>query len=83
MLNARNWSLALGGTFVVTYVLCVLWHLAVNDPAGVTMLETLFPGLEWITPVGFVIGLAESFVYGAFGAGVFVFLHNRLAGAGN
>lgn len=79
MLNMKNWTLALGGTCVISYVICILWHLGVNDPAGVAMLESTFPGLEWITPLGFVIGLVESFVYGAYAAATFVFLHNRLA----
>lgn len=47
MLNAKNWSLALGGIFTITYV----------------------------------IGLVESFFYGAFGAALFVALHNRSATA--
>jgi len=80
MLRTKTWSLALGGTFAITYVICILWHLAVDDPAGVQMLQSMFPGLAWLTPLGFLIGLVESFVYGAYGAAVFVFLHNRLIG---
>lgn len=80
MLNVKvvTWSLALFGA--VTYLVCVLYGLIV--PASLHMtafLENVLPGFEWLTFPGFLIGLVESFLYGAYGGLVYGWIHNALA----
>jgi hypothetical protein len=41
-------------------------------------LETVLPGFRWLTFGSFVLGLVESFVWGAYLAVVFVPIHNFL-----
>lgn len=80
MLNLKviTWSLALFGA--ATFIVCVLYGLVV--PASLHMtsfLEAVLPGFEWLTPLGFLIGLTESFLYGVYAGIVYVPIHNRLA----
>lgn len=80
MLNIKvvTWSLALFG--VVTYLVCIVYGLIVPEPFHMTtFLETVFPGFHWLTLAGFFIGLAESFLYGAYAGLVYVPIHNALA----
>ncbi|HKO89246.1 MAG TPA: DUF5676 family membrane protein [Burkholderiales bacterium] len=68
-------ALALTGTFL--YLLCVAYGL--TNPVGGHMQELLvitLPGFEWLTPTGFAIGLAKSFLYGALLGIVYVPTHN-------
>jgi hypothetical protein len=79
MLNVKVWTWALAVWGAVVFVVCVLWGFVAPD-TGLhnSLLEAAFPGFRWLTPGGFVIGLVESFVYGA-GAGLlFSSLHNKL-----
>jgi hypothetical protein len=79
MLNVKVWTWALALWCAVVFVLCVLWGFVAPD-AGLhgSLLELAFPGFRWLTAAGFVIGLAESFVYGAVGGLLFAWLHNTL-----
>jgi hypothetical protein len=77
MLDVKVWFWSLGVTSAASFVLCVLWGLV--TPEGLHMhrfLELVLPGFEWLTAASFLIGLVESFAYGAYGALVFVPLHN-------
>jgi hypothetical protein len=79
MLNLKvvTWSLALFGA--VTFVVCVLYGLVVPESLHMTsFLEAVLPGFQWLTVTGFVIGLVESFLYGAYAGIVFVPIHNWL-----
>jgi len=79
MLNLRvvAWSLALFGA--VTFTVCVLYGLIVPEPLHMTpFLEAVLPGFVWLTPLGFLIGLVESFLYGVYAAVVYVPIHNWL-----
>lgn len=40
-------------------------------------LEQILPGFRWLTPAGFVIGLLESFLYGAYTGLLFTPIYNR------
>jgi hypothetical protein len=42
----------------------------------------LLPGFVWLTPVGFIIGLVESFLYGWYAALIFGGLYNAIAARG-
>lgn len=72
-----TWALALFGA--VTYLVCIVYGLLV--PASLHMtgfLEQVLPGFRWLTPLSFLVGLAESFLYGAYAGLVFTPIHNAL-----
>ena len=80
MLNTKvlTWSLALFVT--VTYLVCMAYGLIVPESLHMTgFLEQVLPGFQWLTPVGFFIGLVESFLYGAYAGLVFTPIYNRLS----
>ena len=76
-LKIVTWALALSGALL--YLLCIAHGLA--NPAGGHMREFLllaFPGFEWLTVKGFLIGLLKSFLYGALIGLVYVPIYNAL-----
>lgn len=79
MLNLKVWSVSLGLTGAVSFVACVAWGLA--TPQSVHMhplLEMILPGFHWLSVGSFFLGLVESFLWGVWGAVVFVPIHNRM-----
>jgi hypothetical protein len=80
MLNVKvvTWSL---GTFTaISFVLCVVYGLLMPESLRMApALEAMLPAFRWLTPVGFLLGLVESFLYGAYAGLVFVPIYNRLA----
>jgi len=80
MINIKvlTWSLGLFGA--VSFVVCVLYGLVVPESLHMTgWLESILPGFTWLTPVGFVIGLVESFLYGVYAGLVFGPIYNMLS----
>ncbi len=84
MLNIKivTWSLAIWAAF--TFVFCVAF--AMLTPSSLYMhalLLQFLPGFEWYSWRGFLVGLIESFLYGAYAGLVYVpihnFLHRRMA----
>ena len=81
MLNIKivTWSLGISTAF--SFVLCVTYGLIV--PARLhgmaIFLEMALPAFKWLTWLGFVLGLVESFLYGAYVGLVFVPIYNFLA----
>ena len=76
-LDLRVWTWALGIWATVTYLLCVLWGLV--TPGSLHMhqlLEQVLPGFRWLELGPFLLGLVESFLYGAYAGLLFVPLHN-------
>lgn len=76
--KALTWSLASFCT--ISFVVCVAYGLIA--PASLHMagaLEVVLPGFRWLTPVGFVIGLADAFLYGVYAGLVFGPLYNAFA----
>ena len=77
-LKVMTWSLGLFAA--VSFVLCVIYGLIV--PASLHMgqaLEAVLPAFNWLTFQGFLLGLAESFLYGVYTGLVFVPIHNAVA----
>lgn len=77
MLDIRvlTWSLASFST--VTYLVCLAYGLVVPESLHMSVfLEQVLPGFRWLTARGFVIGLVESFLYGAYAGLVFTPLYN-------
>lgn len=81
MINVKvvTWAAATFGA--VTFVACIAYGLVV--PASLHMtafLESVLPGFRWLTLAGFGIGLAESFLYGAYAGLAYGLIHNVFAG---
>lgn len=77
MLNIRivTWSLA---TFTaISFVLCVIYGLIAPQALHMsTFLELILPAFKWLTLPGFLLGLTESFLWGAYCGLVFVPIYN-------
>lgn len=69
-------GLSVSTFFVITYVLCILFGLVVPDWSMHQPWLQFFPGFEWLTVQGFLIGLVEAFVYGWYVALLFGWLFN-------
>lgn len=79
MLNVKVWTGALALWATVVFVLCVLWgFVAPETGLHDRLLEEILPGFRWLTAGGFVVGLPESFTYGAVAGLLFAGLHNAL-----
>jgi len=79
MLDTRLVSWALGLFTAITFMVCVLYGLFA--PAALHMaefLEQMLPGFKWLTLPGFLVGLAESFLYGAYAGLVYCPIYNWL-----
>ena len=79
MLNIKvvTWSLALWSSF--SFVLCVAFVML--PPSSLSMhalLLQVLPGFEWYSWRGFLVGLIESFLYGAYAGLVYVPIYNFL-----
>lgn len=80
MLNIKIVSWALGSFGAFTFVVCVLYGLIVPESLHMKgALEQLLPGFKWLTLWGFVLGLIESFLYGAYAGLVYVPIYNAFA----
>lgn len=79
MLHLKVWTWSAGLAAAVSFALCVLWGLITPEALHMhEFLETVLPGFSWISPGDFAVGLIESFLWGAYGALVFVPIHNFL-----
>lgn len=77
MLNIKVVSWALAVTTAFSFILCVSYGLATPESLHMhAFLEQVLPGFKWLTPSGFLIGLAESFLYGAYAGMVYVPVYN-------
>ena len=80
MLNTKalTWSVGLFGAG--TFVLCILYGLLVPESLHMdSALAIVLPGFRWLTVAGFLIGLLESFLYGAYAGLVVGWLYNGFA----
>lgn len=76
-IETLGWSLSL--FFIVSYLLCIASGLVLPDWGMHRPWLQFFPGFKWLTPSGFLIGLAEAFAYGWYVALLFVPLYNSIA----
>lgn len=78
LLNIKVVSWSLGIFLSISYILCVLYGLIVPEKLhGMKdFLEAMLPAFEWLTFGGFILGLAESFLYGVYVGVVFVPIYN-------
>ncbi|REJ76296.1 MAG: hypothetical protein DWQ47_11855 [Acidobacteria bacterium] len=79
MLNIKLVSWSLGVFAAISFVLCVIYGLV--TPESIHMhefLEMALPAFEWLSFWGFMLGLVESFLFGAYAGIVFVPIYNLL-----
>ena len=81
LLNIRVVSWSLGIFLSISYILCVLYGLVVPQKLhGMSVfLEAVLPAFTWLTFGGFLLGLIESFLYGAYIGIVFVPIYNYVS----
>ncbi len=80
MLNLKVVTSSLGSFTAISFVLCVIYGLVV--PTSLHMgraLEVILPAFKWLTLPGFLLGLAESFLYGVYAGLVFVPIYNAFS----
>lgn len=75
-----GWSIS--AFFVISYFLCVLSGLLVPSWSMHQPWLQFFPGFEWLTLKGFIIGFLEAIVYGWYVAFLFGWLFNFFAARG-
>jgi len=78
MLSIRVVSWSLGLVFSISFILCVIYGLIVPPRLhGMSVfLEAVLPAFKWISFGRFILGLIESFLYGAYIGIVFVPIYN-------
>lgn len=81
LLNIRVVSWSSGIFIAFTFILCVLYGLVVPEKLhGMSQfLEMILPAFKWLTFSGFILGLIESFLYGAYIGIVFVPIYNYVS----
>jgi hypothetical protein len=60
----------------VMFVACVVYGLLVPALHNAALLEAVLPGFAWLTPASLLLGVVETFLYGAFAGLVFAWLYN-------
>ena len=75
-----GWALSL--FLAVTYLVCIAFDLIFPDYVMYRVWSGLLPGFVWLTPGGFLVGLAEAFLYGWYAALIFGGLYNAFAARG-
>jgi len=79
MLNTKlvTWALAL--FIAITFVVCVIWGLVTPQSLHMhVFLEQVLPAFKWLTWWGFLLRLAESFLYGVYAGLIFCPIYNAL-----
>lgn len=76
MFKLKTWIWTVSLLFIQTFILCVLWNMFEPKPIYIHILETVLPGFQWLSPLSFLLGLLETFLYGAYFACSFVLIHN-------
>ncbi|MBY0511993.1 MAG: hypothetical protein K2P94_17795 [Rhodospirillaceae bacterium] len=79
MLNTKLVTWALGIWFAITFVVCVTYGLVTPQSLHMSdFLEMVLPAFRWLTWWGFLLGLVESFLYGAYAGLVYCPIYNWL-----
>ena len=75
--KVMTWSLGLFSA--VTFVFCVVYGLVMPRALHLTQfLEITLPGFRWLSVGSFVLGLVETFLYGAYVGLMFTGIHNAV-----
>lgn len=63
----------------ISFVFCVLFDLVIPGMAMHAAWSVFLPGFEWLSVSSFLLGLAESYLYGWYGAILWGGLYNFFA----
>ncbi len=75
-LNTKVVASSLGVLLAVIYVICVLFDLLWPVYEMRKVWSFLLPGFTWLTPLSFLLGMAESFIWGLLLGVIFVQIYN-------
>ena len=76
-LDWKVMTLSLGLFFAISFILCIAWGVLVPPSVHDTrFLEMTLPGFRWLTPGSVALGLAETFVIGAYAGLLFTVIYN-------
>lgn len=79
MLRVKVWFWSLGVFAVFSFLLCVLWGLVMPEALHMkAFLEAVLPAFRWLSVGTFLLGLVESFLWGAYVGLVLIPIHNFL-----
>lgn len=79
MLNTKLVSWSLGIFAAISFLICVIYGLVTPQSLRMSgFLEQVLPAFEWLSWRGFLLGLAESFLYGAYAGLLFCPIYNWL-----
>ena len=79
-LNWKVMMLTIGLFAAISFTLCVVYGLIVPVRFhAASALETILPGFRWISPGSFVLGVVETFLYGAYAGLLLALLYNWLS----
>lgn len=79
-LYTKGVALSLGVFLAFIYFICVIFDLLWPVYEMRRVWSLLLPGFTWLTPSSFLLGLAESFVWGLLAGIIFVPIYNYFAG---
>ena len=79
-MHPLNWKVmtwSAGFFAALTFAICLVYGLVVPKALHMTQfLEITLPGFQWLTPGSVVLGLVETFLYGAYAGLAFTGIHN-------
>ena len=79
-MHPLNWKVMTWSTgffAVLTFVICTVYGRVVPRSLHMTQfLEITLPGFQWLTLGSFILGLVETFLYGAYAGLAFTGIHN-------
>lgn len=75
-LNTKVVASSLGVLLAVIYVICVLFDLLWPVYEMRRAWSLMLPGFTWLTPLSFLLGMAESFIWGLLLGVIFVPIYN-------
>jgi hypothetical protein len=78
-LSVKVMTVATGLFGAVMFVVCVAYGLLVPALHNAALLEAVLPWFRWLTPGSVVIGVAETFLYGALAGLVFTSIYNAVS----
>jgi hypothetical protein len=80
MLNIKVVSWALATANAISFIVCISYGLATPEALHMhVFLEQVLPGFKWLSLSSFLIGLVESFLFGAYAGLVYVPVYNFFA----
>jgi hypothetical protein len=78
-LSVKVMTLTTGLFGGVMFLACVVYGLLVPSLHNAPLLEAILPGFRWLTVGSVILGVMETFLYGALAGFVFTALYNAVS----